>query len=434
MFSNFAAISYSHALGSILSYWWVFLPVILAFTLFELWVWHIRQENLAGLEWSLLEIRAPEGSIRSPRVMEQFFTGVHGALRPLTWREKFFKGVMTAWFTFEIVGIGGDIRFFIRTPAGLKNLIEAQFFAQYPDAEIEEVYDYFNDLPPRIPNDDYELWGAEFKLNNDDVFPIKTYLEFEEVGSGPDEAIRSDPLTAFFETLNKLRSGEYITIQIIIQPTGPEVEDEWRKEGEAIINKIAGKEEKAPGPSVGAKLASGIDKTIDRIVGIEPQVFEEKKPDAGPTKVSAIDKETADAIARSISKLGFRSGIRFSYIAHKDVYSISHVASIMGSFRQFASQNLNSFRPTRITGSVGTLAPLFLFSGKGFGADKKTLIKKWNHYRATRERSLPFERQYILNTEELATLYHLPSASDRGAILPSIGIRKGPSPGRLPTK
>jgi hypothetical protein len=45
------------------------------------------------------------------------------------------------WFQFEVVAIGGVIRFYILTQAEYKNFIEAQFYAHYPDIEIREVED-----------------------------------------------------------------------------------------------------------------------------------------------------------------------------------------------------------------------------------------------------------------------------------------------------
>jgi len=408
---------------------WLIVPFVLAYLAISLWKIYIVQEKIKSIDWVLLEIKNPNDIDKSPKVAEQMFAGLHGALIPLTWKEKFFKGNITKWFSLEIVGSSGGINFFIRTPQELRNLVEAQVFAQYPEAEIVEVEDYINNFPEIIPDEDYNLWGCEFKLVKDDVYPIVTYSEFEQAGTSED--IKNiDPLASFTDVLSRLRSGENIWIQFLIQPTGPEVNDNWRKEGEAIINKLMGREDKKEASLVQSFVKS-LDSGINSAFGVE--VKKEEKKDQKQQFLSASEDEIAKAINRSISKLGFRSGIRFGYIANKEVFSMSHVSGVMGAFKQFASQNLNAFKPAKITGGRGWL-PFFFPSDKGFFSDNETDFKKKRHFRLLRDRGLPLEKQFILNTEELATLFHLPSSYVQTPLIPRVQSKRSQSPSQLPIK
>jgi hypothetical protein len=46
----------------------------------------------------------------------------------------------------EIASTNQFIKFYVVIPKFQKNLFESQLYAQYPDAEIEEVKDYLPDL------------------------------------------------------------------------------------------------------------------------------------------------------------------------------------------------------------------------------------------------------------------------------------------------
>ena len=149
--------------------------------------------------------------------------------------------------------------------------------------------------------------------------------------------------------------------------------------------------------------------------------------------MSPAEKEAAEAINRSINKLGFRSGVRFLYISRKETFHMSHVSGIMGVLKQFASQNLNSFRPESktLTSPRGYLS--FLFPSKrGFFNKQNLLIRKIKIYRAARKRRLPLTKPFILNTEELATIFHLPGLAVRAPFLPRVQSKKGQSPSTLP--
>lgn len=413
-------------------YWWAYIPAILAYALFVSYRDYKITETIRNIQWVLLEVKTPGDLEKSPKVTEQVFAGLHGILSPIKAREVFFQGKITKWFSMEIIGIGGDIHFYIRTPAEYRNLVEAQIFAQYPDAEITEAADYVNDVPEKLPDANYDLWGAEYKLAKEDAFPIRTYVEFEEAG-GLGEAKRVDPLASFSETLSNLKSGEQIWIQMILLPTGPETGDKWQDKGADMLDKLAGREKKEEKKlGIAGALAGQLHNIITEAGGSKKEEKKEEKKELIPPR-TPLEEEQMKGITRKIAKVGFRCGVRFVYVAHREVFNMGHVAGVGGALKQFSSGNLNGFKSEFTTSGKGWFR-WFFPSGKGFFSAEEAIEKKRMLYEAARNRGLPLVPSSVLNTEELATLYHLPGLAVRTPFLPRVLSKKGQPPAFLPEK
>src|SRR3989344_1259865 len=227
----------------IAGFWWVYLPVLLLLVLMALYELYTKLKYIKAIKWVLLELRIPQDPGKSPKAMEQIFAALHGTLPPpIKWRDRFFKGKMVDWFSFEIVGTAGEPHFYVRTPEQYKKLVQSQIYAQYPDSEIVEVADdYVNGLPSPLPDNNNDLWGAEMILSKEDWYPIRTYPEFEEKSSGPDYVKRIDPLASLSEVISSLEAGEYIGVQLLIRPA----REAWVKKGQAEMDKLQGKAPKA---------------------------------------------------------------------------------------------------------------------------------------------------------------------------------------------
>src|SRR3989344_9139572 len=187
-----------------LDLWWLWLPVFLAVLFIELWTKYLQIKAIKKIKWLLLEVKIPRDIEKTPMAMEQVFSGLHGTLTGVKFLDKYWKGKVQEWFSFEIAGIDGGVYFFIRTPEQFRNLVEAQIHAQYPDAEISEVLDYAGPIAKKVPSKTYDIGGAELILEKDDFFPIRTYPFFEE----KEEERRVDPMASFLEILSKLKAGE----------------------------------------------------------------------------------------------------------------------------------------------------------------------------------------------------------------------------------
>ncbi len=411
--SSFVLDSLQSVLALFLSYWWIFLPVLLFLVLVTAFEFYTKLEYIKAIKWVLLEIRIPQDPGKSPKATEQIFAALHGTLPPpILWRNKFFKGHIVNWISFEIVGIGGETHFYIRTPEQFKKLVQSQIYAQYPDSEITEVADdYVNLLSPSLPDANNDLFGSEMILSKEDYYPIRTYPEFEEKSSGPDYVKRIDPLASLAEVMSSLEAGEFIGVQLLIRPA----REVWVKKGQAEMDKLQGKKPKA-GESMLSNLVFEIDKLIPGHVEVAK---EDKKPEQ--TQLTSGKQEAIKAAERKMSKLGYECGIRFIYSGPRENFHRAHISGIIGAFKQFSLQTVNGFKLNGPTITVGK----WPFKKQKEYNKKVFLLYKYKN------RSLPM-KSFILNIEELATIYHLPDIGVKSPLLPRVEAKKGEPPVGLP--
>ncbi|MEK7160759.1 MAG: hypothetical protein AAB724_01900, partial [Patescibacteria group bacterium] len=122
---------------------WFWSPFILAIIFFDTWMYYIQRAYWRKLDWMILEVKPPREVENSPKNMEQIFAGLWGVFGTVGNKyEKYIKGMMQDYFSFEIVGINGTIHFYLRTLRKYRNVVEAQVYSQYPQAEIKEAEDY----------------------------------------------------------------------------------------------------------------------------------------------------------------------------------------------------------------------------------------------------------------------------------------------------
>lgn len=395
------------------------MPVVLGLTFYHAWMDFKKFEYRGSLKWVLLQIKPPPQLDRSLKAVEQIFAGLHGIyIGSTTWKNQFFKGKVQDWFSLEIVGERGGTNFYVRTLENYKGLVTANIFAQYPNAEISEVEDYMQQWPAHLPNEEYDLFGSEFILAKDNAYPIQTYLAFEEKAPGLDNLKRLDPLAAVSEVFSTFQPGEHFVIQILIRPTN----DNWVKETQKVVDGILGREAKKE-----TGFMEKIFSKIDALLTLESAKKEEKKE----KRPSGIEVEVVKAIGQKTSKLGFKTGLRLMYLARKENFHRYHFSAIVGAFRQFASPNLNSFKPNSATMTFSKgYFPMIFPSDKGFLVDQIVAKKKIETLRALRGRFFPPEKYFILNTEELATIFHLPGTEVQAPLFPRVEAKKGqPPPG-----
>src|SRR3989344_5539427 len=375
-----------------LGLWWLWLPVVLIALFIELWTKHLKTTAIKALKWTFLEVKVSRDIEKSPKSMEQIFSGLHGIITRIKFLDKYWKGKVQEWFSFEIAGIDGAVYFFIRTPEQFRNLVEAQIHAQYPDAEISEVLDYAGPIAKKVPSKTYDIGGAELILEKDDFYPIRTYPFFEE----KEEERRVDPMASFLEILSKLKAGENILIQYLMKPTA---EKEWKERGQEFIN----------------NLIKGI---------LVYPIWGEKKKEESKASVANLttgEKALIEAIENKMAKLAFKACIRFAYIARSDIFSRANMAAINGAFKQFNTVNMNAFKSN---GKAGTSAdPPF--------KKRKEFLKKQKFIERYANRKWP-KKDFILNIEELATIYHYPILTVLTPTMRRVESKKAEPPVSLP--
>jgi hypothetical protein len=320
----------------------------------------------------LLLIEIPRENDKKELSAEQMFASIHGILRSK--KSLFSTKSFQEHISFEIVSVGKQIQFYIYTPTHLKTFVEGQVYAQYPDAQIKELgEDYVNDAIN--PNDYLEI--RELNLTDNDVLPIKTFVSFEV-----------DPLAGITATLSKLDDNrENLWIQILAKP----IDDSWHKKSFQFIKKI----NRGGG---GGNLAN-----LGKYAAAASTV--PGGSEAAKVEVSERDKSRTSAVQEKSQKLGYKVKIRILYSNPVDsATNRIKLQSLVGTFKQFNTTNLNGFKLS------------------------KTARPTLADYRA---RTF-FDGGYILNIEELASLYHLPHSTVETPSIVWARARTGEPPSNLP--
>ena len=337
---------------------------------------------LTQQDYTVLFISVPKENEKTPQAAEAMFAALHGIYKS---KSEEMKSAIADFVSFEIVAQKNQIKFYIFVPNHLRDFVEGQIYAQYPDIEIQEVEDYAK--MPEEENISYV--GTELILNKEDVYPIKTYENFEV-----------DPLASITAVLSKVHKNEEIWMQLIVRP----VSDEWQNKGISHVEGV--KAGRGSGKGIGSILLSGIMGFIKDLFYTATQPEREaEKP--GEVKLPGPVEAALTGVEEKIVKLGFAAKIRLIAVADNQIKARQRLHSAIGALKQFNTTNMNGFKSetTRINNAV------FL-----------------DDY----QKRLFLDQGFTLNIGELASIYHLPNISVETPSIVWAGAKKGEPPADLP--
>lgn len=280
----------------------------------------------------------------------------------------------------EIVAVDGEIRFYVVVPRKYREYIEKTIQSQYPKALIEESGDY------NIFKPGYKVKGGYLILGKSYYLPIKTYQKLE-----------ADPINALTNSLSKLQEDEGAVIQVLFRPASKK----WISKGRDIAKKMrSGKSLK----SAKSVVASQPAKIIGQI-GVSKDVKgqAEQKQDM----LTPVEEETMKSIEEKAAKLGFEVNIRIIASSKTEEQALSHYNNLKDTFTQYTDPNLN-----KIIAQTPRRKRKFIndFIYRNFKASNKT----------------------ILNTEELASISHLPTKFTETPNIKWLLSKDAPPPPNMP--
>mgnify|MGYP001597483328 CR=1 FL=1 len=182
----------------------------------------------------------------------------------------------------------------------------------------------------------------------------------------------TDPLSSITSVLAKMSEGEGAIVQMLISPAG----GKWRSKGRAYIAKL-------------------------------------KKDEANPEKASfKVDPKMLEAIEQKTAKPGFNTVVRLVVSAGTQESAKMHLENLVAAFHQFTSDH-NHWTRVKLP-----LKKLFMLD----------FI-----YRYFPFINLPFFPQYsVLNSDELATIFHMPNKSVETAHIFWLNAKRAPAPSQIP--
>ena len=407
------------------------------------WVWwlhYIQQDFISGIEFVLLEIIPPRDVLRSPKAMELFLTNAlfHHSFKG--GKEEFWQGAVWFWFSLEIVSLEGQVHFYIRTPTRIRGLIETQMYAQYPQSQVKEVEDYTLAVDEINKKSAWNGWGCEFKLTKHQAYPIRTYVDYG-LDKDPKEEFKVDPISPVIELFSSMQKGEQMWMQIVVTPSKNEYhthgtwfgKHDWVEESKIQLLKLQL-------PYTNVKTIGEFD-TRARI--------EIRTPEHLKNTVKGMNEKT--------EKVGFETGVRVMYVAKKEAFNMSSRRNLRLAFRQYAKPDSNEFM--RINSSqADRYSGIFLASKKTIMLLANRMLKEYRERSFFHEslRQKIFSQHYfhwpipevftldaiikayvhtetfVLNTEEIATMWHFPGQILKVPTLERIESKEASPPPNLP--
>lgn len=316
----------------------------------QFYKWRNREEH--AMDYVLLQVAVPRDNEIKIDAMEQLFASLYTLYRgKANWFDFEFLKIQEH-VSFEIVGLPGDIRFYVSAHKKVKDLIEKQIHGTYPGAVVSEVEDY------NLFTEKGEVAYASLKLKFSNYFPLKSFRD-----------LAVDPLSVITSSLAKISDGEAAAIQIIVAPA----DNKWRSLGRKFISKT-------------------------------------KKNEADPEKAKFnVDAKTLEAIENKTSKPGFNTSIRIVASSNDKAGAKLILDNIKSAFAQFSSdQNFLTGDKIRIQHNFMT----------DFIYRFQPLLKKPS----------------VLNSEELAGLFHFPNKSIETPNIYWLNAKRGPAPQQVPEK
>ena len=364
---------------ALLMQWYVWLPLVILLS-FLTWRNYQQLNEFISSDNVLLILEIPKTNDKKELAAEQLFASLHGILRDK--RELKLSRGAQEHLSFEVASVNGQIRFYVWTPRSLQSFVEGQIYAQYPTVQIHQASEDYTEHE----RDHSVTYTTEMTLTASEFLPIKTFQTFEV-----------DPLAGITGTLAKLEStGEELWIQVLAKP----VEDSWQIEADHWISRLR-EGSTSILPSVGGSMRwlGGLFAALWRPPeeglsgGKGPEISERNK-----TRIAEAEKKA--------TKLGYEVKIRLAYLGENQTNAKLRMQALVGTFKQFNSTNLNGFKPIK-------------------AAYGKEFLEKY------RRRAF-FGNGFILNIEELASVFHLPHTNVETPNIVWASAKTAEPPSKLP--
>jgi len=322
-------------------------------------------------------------------VMEQLFASLSNI------REEMLKKIVYGPFylSFEIATPidSNEIFFYVSVPKKFQSIIEKQIHSFYSDAEIIKIEDY-NIFVPKG-----ESAASYMTLKRNNIFPVKTYQHLE-----------ADPLSNITNAFSKIPIGEGAALQLVIKPS----DNSWHSESKERIKLM----QKGKGFGEQGK-PSFIVKIIKEFLGIISaggKTTENRQKEESRISLTPQQDEVIKAVEAKSTKIGFEANVRLIASAETKEKAISLLKELENSFSQFNFPDCNSFKITETffdkAGFLNRTIYNFIF------------------------RNFDGKRKIILNTEELASLFHFPISTTETPQVKWLRAKQAPAPSNLPNE
>lgn len=263
--------------------------------------------------------------------------------------------------SFEIVAREGLVYYYAVVPTVLTDTVRQAIAAAYPSARLEEVSEH--SVFSKVGKASGTI-GGEFTLRKEFIYPISTYMESKR-----------DASRALLNAVSSAGREDGVGIQFLIRPAY----EKWTKRSISAAEQIVkNKGEKKSSSGSGLSARDVMQALWKPPEASDKKEFQAEKP------LSAVEQAKVDAIQEKIRYPGYEVMIRVVVSSNTAARSQVLLKNIVAAFALFDSPSFNGFK-FNLTKNVDELATAFIF------------------------RFFPqANSRDILNSVELATLFHLP--------------------------
>jgi len=264
--------------------------------------------------------------------------------------------------SFEIIGTKGLIHYYVVVPMALIDVLRQAVAAAYPSARLEEVEEH--NLFSKVGKMSGTI-GGELTLKKHYSYPIATYQESQR-----------DAMRAILNALSAAGREDGVGIQILLRPAP----DGWAKTSLHKVQEI--KKKRASGRT--AHSGMFVARDLATALWKPPSSDDHKTENNVDTQLTATEQKEIEAIEDKTRHPGYEVLVRI--VASSNTASQSQVLlkNIVAAFALFDSPGMNGFKFS-LAKNMESFVTSFIF------------------------RFFPQEIKHnILNSVELATIFHLP--------------------------
>ena len=263
--------------------------------------------------------------------------------------------------SFEIVAREGLVYYYAVVPTVLTDTVRQAIAAAYPSARLEEVSEH--SVFSKVGKASGTI-GGEFTLRKEFIYPISTYMESKR-----------DASRALLNAVSSAGREDGVGIQFLIRPAY----EKWTKRSISAAEQIVKNKGEKKSSGGGGLSARDVMQALWK-----PPEASDKKEFQAEKPLSAVEQAKVDAIQEKIRYPGYEVMIRVVVSSNTAARSQVLLKNIVAAFALFDSPSFNGFK-FNLTKNVDELATAFIF------------------------RFFPqANSRDILNSVELATLFHLP--------------------------
>lgn len=275
--------------------------------------------------------------------------------------------------SFEIMVEKGLVRYYVVVPTVLVDVIKQAVAAAYPSARLEEVketniFSQAGQLSGTI--------GGEFSLKKSYIYPIATY-----------EESKRDASRALLNAMSSANKEDGVGVQFLLRPA----KEGWARKSEAHTEKIR----KDKGKKTGLFGSSALTGDLLEVLWKPP---EDKKDEVKPEdkQLNSLEQAEVEAIEGKTRYPAYEVMVRVVVSSNTAARSQALLNNIVSAFALFDSQRNNGFK-FAMTRNIEEMVTSYILRFFPQEADST-----------------------VLNSVEMATLFHLPS----GESIPTSKVKR----------